>query len=366
MDFRTRILLFCTFLLCPFLAMTAGTPSVVEKVVEYTSVGPRGEQIRLSGKVSVPMKSQPKGLMLIPHFTIGANDEAPSMCTPAEVKVFRDDYVLVMPDYIGFGITRDSIMPYLDGALTARNCVDMLLQVPSVIDSIRSRAYSDTIIIFGFSQGGAAALWTLKLLEEQYADRIHVKACYAGSGPYDVASTYDVAVMTDKVGYAMTIPTLILGTNEAYDLHLSNDYFFTPELQRAYDKFVAPKEKGVLALYFLMNRHRTSYWMTRNGMDKTQPEPQRLYQGLLRSSLVHVPMDTLAISADTVCVAPPKAPTYVFHSTEDDIVTFENARHLQQCWSDAPNVTFDFGNHGSHLRSFLVFSHRVRKILDKQ
>ena len=355
-----HIICITVMLICGLTAM-AKTPSVVEKVVNYTSVGPRGESLLLSGKVSVPMARQPKGLMLIPHFTISANDEAPSMTTPAEAKAFRDDYVLVMPDYIGFGITRDSVMPYLDGALTARNCVDMLLAVPSVIDSIRPGAYTDSIVIFGFSQGGAAALWILRLLEEEYADRIHVKACYAGSGPYDVASTYDVAVTTDKVGYAMTIPILILGTSEAYNLHLSRDYFFTPELQRAYDELVAPKEKGIFAMYVRMNKHRTSYWMTSEGRDKKQPETQRLYRGLLRSSLVHLPMDSMAISADTICSPVPKAPVYVFHSSQDDIVAYQNALHLQHCWGEAPNVTYDFGRYGSHLSSFLHFTSKVQK-----
>ena len=339
----------------------------MEEVVQYTSVAANGQPIVLSGKVSVPMNKRPKGLILYAHYTISSNDEAPSEGLPVNAKYFREDYVLVMPDYIGFGLTRDSIAPYLDGALTARNCVDMLLAAGPTIEKICAGAYSDSIYICGYSQGGAAALWILKLLEEQYADRIHVKGCFAGSGPYDVASTYDAAVSANKTAMPMTVPLLVFGTSQAYNLNLQRKDFFTPAMEHAYDAWIAPKNKGLVAMTFQMTNHRLDHWMSAAGRDKTQPETQRLYLGLLRSSLVFYPTDNCSLFQDSICpVWRPKAPVYIFHSRKDDIVPFVNAEHLRRCWSDAPNITYDFGNYGNHLRSLFLFSSRVRDRLSAE
>ena len=337
---------------------------IAEQVVYYPSVGPRGEAITLSGKVSVPMNKQPKGIILLEHYTISANSEAPSQGWTGDAKTFRDDYVMVIPDYIGYGVTKNRVSPYLDGALTARNSVDLLLAARPVIDSLRAGVYSDSIYVIGYSQGGAAALWTLKLLEEQYAERFHVKACYAGSGPYDVATTYDLAVAGDKIFMPLTIPLLVLGTSEAYGLNLQRKDFFTPAMDKYYDELMASKQLPVMTIALRVPVYRLSYWLTADGRDKSQPETQRLYRGFLRSSLVHYPIDSHPLFQDSICQPwRPKAPTHVFHSTKDDIVPFSNAAHLRRCWSEAPNITYDFGYYGNHFSAMLTFFTKVRKEL---
>ena len=179
-------------------AAPAKKGGVQEHVLYYTSVDQHGDSLTLSGKIYMP--EHPKGIILLPHYTIASNDEVPSTGGSGEERFLCNDYVLIMPDYIGYGVTRDRVHPYLHGELTARNTVDMLLASRAAVDSMLQATTPachltvDTISVVGFSQGGATALWVLKLLEQNYADRVHVTGCYAGSGPYDVAATYDVAV----------------------------------------------------------------------------------------------------------------------------------------------------------------------------
>ena len=336
--------------------------NVSERVVYYTSIDQHGDTLTLSGKVSVP--EHPKGIILMPHYTIASNAEVPSTSSKSEMQYLRKDYVLIMPDYIGYGITRNRVHPYLRGDLTARNCVDMLLASGPVLDSMGVTLPKDSISIVGFSQGGATALWILKLIEEEYSQTIHVKGCYAGSGPYDVAATYDVAVAQDKVGMPMVIPMLIMGTSEAYDLNLSRELFFTPVLDKHYDDYVTSKEHSFTVLYFKMFHKKVSHWLTAYGADKTQPETRRMYEGFLRSSLVHYPIDNSVVGQEVICPEwRPKAPVYVFHSYRDPIVTFKCAEHLQRCWQNLPNVTYDFGNYGGHMQSMNMFFPRVKKQL---
>ena len=357
----------CCLVVC---LQAAAKDKVLERVIHYPSVDQRGDSVMLSGKLSVPQDRQPKGIILIPHYTIAADSEAPSNSSKGEVKHFRKDYIVLMPDYIGYGLTRERIHPYLDGELTARNTVDLLLYAGPILDSIfnsQSPIVQSSIYIVGFSQGGAAALWTLRLIEEQYADLIHVKRCFAGSGPYDVAATYDDAVQRNHTTLPLVIPMMIYGTDEAYDLHLRTPEFFTQHMQRDYQRLIRDKQIGITRLFFSMPHHKVSYWFTPQGMDKSHPETKRMYEGLLRSSLVHFPLDDSPVGADSICPSwRPRTPVYVFHSTKDDIVTFHCAQHLRRCFSDLPDVTYDFGDFGSHLRSSGIFFKRVRKLLAEE
>ena len=360
--FRIRVIgLFLTLALS-----LSASVRVNEHIVFYSSVDQFGQPIRLSGKISYPANKPAKGLILITHYTIGANSEAPSSTVTLDAKPFRKDYALVIPDYIGYGVTRDSFPPYLDGELTARNCVDMLVVARDVLDSLQVRLPSDSIYVVGFSQGGAASLWTLRLLEEQYADRFPVKKCFAGSGPYDVAATYDEAVSTNRVGLAMTVPLLVMGTSVAYGLNLQRGDFLTPRLDEMVDEYIASKNYNIGALFCAMPGMKLNQWMTANGMDKTHPETQRLYAGLLRSSLVHYPLENDPLGGDVVCPNwTPKTPVYVFHSTTDNVVSFVNAEHLERCWHDVPTVTWHLGDYGDHLQSMNKFLLSVRKQLKR-
>lgn len=336
----------------------------LDRTIFYPSVDQNGDELVLSGRLCIPEMEKPKGIILLPHFTISANEEAPSNKLPVEAKYFKNQYVLVMPDYIGFGVTCDRVHPYLHGELTARNCVDMLLSAQPILDSLSLDIPLDSIYVVGFSQGGVVALWTLKLLEEEYADRIHVKKCFVGSAPSDVATTYDDPIAQNVTGVPAVIPMLVMGTSEAYNLHLQPEDFFSPAMMRIYNKYIKNKNKRMTSLYFLMPNHKISHWMTTQGMDKTQPETERFYEGLLRSSLVHYDIHNNA--ADSICPAwIPQAPLYVFHSTNDNLVPFQNALHLRRCYQTLPNIIWDFDKYGGHVRSMFTFLSKVQSLLDK-
>jgi len=312
-----------------------------------------GQPITLSGLLSVPDKPA-KGVILVPHFTITSRHESPSAKITGDAEPFQDDYIILAPDYLGYGVTADSIHPYLYGSLTARHCVDMLLHADHALDSMGATKPLDSIYIVGYSQGAATALWTLKLIEEKNTNRFHVIRCFAGDGPYDVAATYDEAVAHNKVSLPLVIPMLVIGSDAAYDLNFDLNDYFTPRLQKTYARYIRDKEYRVFSLFFRMPYHRLSHWLTPEAMDKTHPIGQRLYQALQRSSLVR----------DDYCPDwTPAAPLFIFHSTNDDVVTIQCAYHLQHCYPDLPNVTYDFGRYGSHLLAAKRFFSTVKSQL---
>ena len=267
-----------------------------------------------------------------------------------------------MPDYIGYGVTEKMEHPYLAGELTAHNCIDMLFGVEPILDSIGIPV--DSLYIVGYSQGGASAVWTLKVLEEEYADRFHVIACYAGGGPYDVAVTYDDALEKKKVFMPLVVPMLVMGTDVAYDLRLNREKFFTPAMQKIYERYVLNKEYSTTQLFFKFTNHRISHWMTKFAMDPSQPEVQQLYAGFKLSSLVRYPLNEKVNDQEIICPNwIPKAQLYIFHSTKDNIVTIHCAEHLRKCLPDQPNIIFDLGNYGSHTKASMKFFPIVKQMM---
>lgn len=331
----------------------------------YRSVDQHGDSLTVSGRLIVPQDKTPQGIILMPHYTIFTNAAAPSNRATHDAVALRDNYVILQPDYVGYGVTVDSVHPYLHGELAARNTVDMYLAMLPVLDSMSLKIPLDSLYIVGYSQGAASAMWTLKLIEEEYAHRIHVIKCFAGGGPYDVATTYDECLLHSRYAIPMNIPMLLMGTSEAYDLELQQDFFFTPALKRAYAKWIEPKNASPQDIYFHMLNHRLRHWLTPQAMDKSQPQTQRLYSGLLRSSLVHYPI----LEEDTDSIVPtwtPKTPLYIFHSTNDDVVTFRCAQHLYRRYGDVPGITWDFDKYGPHIVASRVFVSHVKKLLSAE
>ena len=329
---------------------------VQERVLLYPSVDQHGDSLILSGKVTIPEKPA-KGIILVPHYTIMANNEAPSINLTYDAKVFMDEYVLLLPDYLGYGVTSDRVHPYLAGELTAHNCIDMVFGAQPMLDSMQLGIPLDSIYIVGYSQGGFSALWTMRVIEESFADRLHVLGCFAGAGPYDVAVTFDEALSHKRVLMPALIPMLVVGADAAYDLHIDRSELFTPSMEKAYQKYVARKNHSMMKVFFRMPNHRMRHWLTPAGMDKNNPQTRLLYEGFKRSSMV----------GDSICPSwTPQAPLYVFHSTQDDVVTIRCAEHLQRCYPNLPNVTYDFGKYGKHIKASYTFYPRVREMLQAQ
>ena len=343
-------------------SILASSGQTVSMPCVYQSVDQHGEVVTLSGKIYFPKLGLPKRFVLEPHYTILSNSECPSECDMPEAVLRDKGYALVMPDYLGYGITRDREHPYLHYRLAARNTVDLYLAAEKFLEKLNRLPENDSLLIVGFSQGAQTAIATLMLLETEYPETA-VKQVFAGSGPYDVARTYDVAMAKDNAGLTFTIPMLVMGTSWAYDLGLNPGDFMYPKTIRKAEKYLFHKDhtatEVVLLSRFGLSR-KVSKYMTPKGMDKTQPESAKLYAGLMRSSIVHVS------ETDTIlCDWTPKAPLFLMHSYQDTCVPFENSLSLKLLLDSrgVTNVEYDFGNFGDHLPTMVRFLDVLNKRL---
>ena len=323
----------------------------------YKSVNIHGDSLVVSGKFFYPESGVIRNLMLVSHYTIGANHEAPSQTFSFEGMFASLGYGVIMADYVGFGVTADMLHPYLQAYTTAHNVIDMALAVRPFIAERGLKVENDSLILWGYSQGGATTMHVQRLLENDrdYVGKFNIKRNYAGAGPYDIAKTYDYCIETGLTGIPCAMPMIIQGMSIGMDKPLEMDYFFQEPLLSNYDHWINSKQYTVNQMSTLIGVNRVEKLLTEEARNKQNVETARFYMELLQNS---IPQSFV-----------PKAPVYMFHSMDDQTVPFINSQLMHSQFDKAAikgekkNVEYDFGHYGDHMQGAMVFMKKTAKLL---
>jgi len=327
----------------------------------YQSIDVYGQNITLSGAIYFPPEGKIKNVLICSHYTVAANYEVPSQTFPIEASLAALGYLVVMPDYIGYGSSRDSVHPYLQAEVTACNVLDMALGVRSFIVERNLQIESDEVILVGYSQGGATSMWVQYFMEtdDRYKGLFKLKKNYCGGGPYNVARTYDYCVKLDETGIPYAVPMIILGMSEGMGVPLDMSTFFQEPLLSNYKEWFNSKKYNGIQITRLIGVNRLSKILTPAGLDRSKGETQRLYRALQQNSLPESYR--------------PSAPVYMFHSMDDQTVPFVNAQVARYNFTHytthgeikgpVDNVEYDFGHYGNHQSGCIKFYLKMFKTL---
>ena len=313
----------------------------------YTGHDIDGSPITLSGKLILPKEGPIKNMIIVSHYTIGANYECPSENFPLEGILAAKGYAMVIADYIGFGVTANRIHPYMHTESTARSVVDMALAVKPYLKHIGREPESDEVILLGYSQGGSTTLAVMRMIQREYAHVFPIRKVYCGGGPYDLAATFDKAMSDDVTGIPCAIPMIVQGVSEGDGLNLDMGDFFMPDLLAHYDEWINSKQYTVKEINTLMKANALHELMTDTGRDKSSYETARLYKALMINSVLDFK---------------PEHPIYMFHSMDDGTVPFVNAQRAERYFKGY-NIDFDFDHYGKHGTGALRFIINVAKEL---
>lgn len=130
----------------------------------------------------------PDNICLMEHYTITSDAEAPSQTFPVEMFI-TGNTLTIMPDYIGFGITKDMVQPYLVYDLCAINSIDAMEPAYHAFRSLSNLDVKDgwKSCVMGASQGSANALAVHKHFDTHtdIADRWNFAYSYSAAGPHN-------------------------------------------------------------------------------------------------------------------------------------------------------------------------------------
>ena len=244
----------------------------------YPSVNANGEPVIMSALATFPDGSPDSinNVIIGCHVTITSNKETPSeyynsgdwksdtgmlMWHAANGSVFptsKDNplyyNLVILPDYEGYGITKDLPHPYLYQELTARQVVDAtrygiaLYQESPVIADYRNplRKGWKTAAV-GYSQGSSVALATHRFIEQNDLDEeLHFAGSVCGDGPYDPIATvrYYLRENGGLLNMPVVIPLILKGmldSNPYMKEHEVEDYIVKDFIDTGIFQWIADK-----------------------------------------------------------------------------------------------------------------------------
>ena len=307
--------------------------------VAYWSTDPQGDSLLVSGRVYLPKRRYLNGIVIANHYTMTTDSEVPSNMLSMESVYAMKGYAVIMPDYVGYGLSREQVHPYLHWRSAARTAVDLLNCMPDLLAHY-GYAYPTDVVISGYSQGGAVALGVARMMEENDSLLWTVRKLYAGAGPYDPAATYIYCVERDEMGIPAAIPLIVMGMNDAYDLGFELQDFFLEPLLSNYDEWILSKEYTVGQINDLMGSTVMTELMTPEALDADHPLAEILYEMLRWNTNVGYDL---------------QSPAYFMHSLEDEVVPLINTVNLMEAMSDEDRISYDIGYYGSHVEASVPF-----------
>lgn len=315
----------------------------------YKSIDQKGKDVRLSGRIILPADGKVSRIMVVSHYTIGSNAEAPSNELPLEALYATRGLAVIEPDYIGYGITADRVHPYLCAELTATNVADMYFAALPFLKSIGCSPEYDDIFLLGYSQGGATTMSVAHYLDWNYPD-VKIRLAMCGGGPYDICTTYDTLVDNDYTEYPCAIPMIIQGLDAGCSLNMDFSDFFLPRMVENMDEWLNSKRYTMAEITSMIGSKRLSSIMTDKARNKAEDIMTGLYKSMLDNSVVGFPI--------------PECPLYLFHSFDDNVVPYENFVSLKN-HLDYSNVIYNTGHYGGHVAGCLRFFLSCIDLLEK-
>ena len=104
-------------------------------------------------------------------------------------------FVMVIPDYLGFGSSTEVFHPYLHMPSTVSSILDLFRAVKEMgAKTDLNLKLSSDLYIMGYSQGGLSTLQLHKAIETSYSSEFNLKGVGCGAGPYNLTSSTGMIV----------------------------------------------------------------------------------------------------------------------------------------------------------------------------
>lgn len=250
--------------------------------------------------------------------------------------------LIVSPDYMGYGATKDRIHPYFATLHTARTCVDAEL---AAIEYAKSQGYTLNpkyyTISAGYSQGGTMALAVQRYIEtvasKDVVEKINLKESYCGAGAYDLGMTFNDWVDSPDIFYPGGAVWIVQGMTEAYKEGCMRGIKVEQLLSDSFN------ESGLLNVINEKSKVMGEVnSMIKNGVgnkDGKIAADELFSEGMLNPDSPLSKAVRKALNKNNLLTGwTPQHPIYLFHWKDDETVTYKNAEAIKRQW---PNMVIE-------------------------
>ena len=297
------------------LAAGAGRAYDIEVVeLTYNTALESGDIVKASGTISFPKdKAGASPLLSYQHATIFSDGSVPSNdpmfdFTPAYAATAG--FVVVAPDYIGYGASNNKTHPFIQSVPTANSVLD-LIRAARVFAAERGLMLNNQLFLAGYSEGAYASMAAHQQMETNYPDEFTVTGSVIGSGPYDVRGTVDDMLLNpQRIESPATIGYMVHAYDRYYELdnltvraiasphHLTVDDYYDGSRNSSAINSILPRQTDELFdSYFLSD-----------------------YAGIAGELTLKYRLDQ-----NNVYDWAPNAPIRLFHGADDEIVPYASS-----------------------------------------
>ncbi len=325
----------------------------------YQSTALNGERVTLSGRVSWGTywlfgwhNADPDNIFLLEHYTITDNAECPSEDGTTEMAVATGDNLLIMPDYIGYGLNKSALHPYLNHEIVVPTSIDALKAGYEVWKKYGSGEMEDDwkMYVLGASQGASNALAVHKYFDthDDEASKWRFDYSYCCSGAYDPALTMRTYYSWGKTAYSGAIPMTIKSMLASYpDImkgYEEEDFYSEKYLaiKSSIDELLASKEANTTEL-----NHKIKELLETDDptlKDIFSKDALDMTSGLAQAFFTCLEKNDLTTGWT------PKHNIKIYAAEDDEIVPYGNTEKLVSAFGDKVEVFKSYGGVG-HVKT---------------
>jgi hypothetical protein len=209
----------------------------------------KGSTVTASGAICIPIGPEPLPVASYQHGTIFYDAETPSGYSQPSSWGFElmstNGYVTFVPDYIGYGTSREMIHPYHLYTPSVDAVIDMIIEGKGFLEANEIPFDTNGIYLAGFSEGGYVTFAVQKEIEFHPEFNLTVKASAPGAGAYELEYMFDRTMQSDYYGGPGYMGLAILAYNDYY-WNEPLEHFFNPsyldEIETVFDGTYTERE----------------------------------------------------------------------------------------------------------------------------
>ncbi|GAA4449774.1 alpha/beta fold hydrolase [Nibrella saemangeumensis] len=320
-------------------------PIKVYRIV-YKTKNTDGADIEASGALVVPNpadKSLSFPLISEQHGTIFSDAQAPSNNGP-ESETYSigsllgsNGFIVALPDFIGYGVSKNLPHPYQHRATLASSSLDMIRAAREFVQQGNIK-WNQKLMIAGYSLGGYATMALQKKIEEETGTEFNLVASSCGAGAYHSTAfmSYLLNNRTHGIAAYNGLYTMVLSTyNRVYGLNRPMSSY----LKEPYAAAVTSNPFGANIPVSFNDAVTESFRKAVNEGTDTQ--------------FIN------AVKDNDIYNWKPRTPTQLYHGTTDQQVFYFNSVDAYEAMKKqgATNVTFisvPNKGHGEAIQDFLL------------
>jgi alpha-beta hydrolase superfamily lysophospholipase len=282
------------------------------KFTYYTTLN--GNKVLASGLLGIPKNTPTAPAMLsAQHGTMFRDADAPSNF-PSTFSGFEigasAGFVTVIPDFIGYGVSKDVVHPYYDMQSSGTAVVDMIKAAKYYLQE-NKKAVNDKLFLLGYSEGGYVTMAAQKEIETNKSHNLTLTAAAEGAGGYD---------LTTMLAKVSTVPSY--ATPSFLALFIQS-YNTTYNFNRPLTDFFMPVYAAKIPV--LLDGSKTSEQINQ----ELSTSPTALLSTAFYSNLSSPTGETALKAKLALNSFPdwyPVSPTRLYHGTADEAVFFETSK----------------------------------------